>query len=116
MDVGAAIRSVRYGVLLEGSPSAPVIRETASAESPKPKLLDRVRLAVRARHYSRRTEKAYVHWIKRYILFHDKRLPLRIFAGAWPPRLCALTLHSASLEAGESASRDVDRTWSVRPN
>jgi integron integrase len=34
-----------------------------------------VREAVRARHYSRRTEKAYVHWIKRYIFFHDKRHP-----------------------------------------
>jgi len=41
----------------------------------KPKLLDRVRHAVRARHYSRRTEKAYVHWIKRYIFFHGKRHP-----------------------------------------
>jgi len=32
-----------------------------------PKLLDRVRAAIRARHYSRRTEEAYVGWIKRYI-------------------------------------------------
>jgi hypothetical protein len=30
----------------------------------KPKLLDQVRDAIRARHYSDRTEKAYVHWIK----------------------------------------------------
>lgn len=41
----------------------------------RPKLLDRVRAAVRARHYSRRTEEAYVMWIKRYILFHNKRHP-----------------------------------------
>ena len=34
---------------------------------PKPRLLDRVRAALRARHYSRRTEEAYVAWIKRYI-------------------------------------------------
>jgi integrase len=40
-----------------------------------PRLLDRVRHAIRARHYSRRTEKAYVGWIKRYILFHGKRHP-----------------------------------------
>src|SRR5437899_8346961 len=71
----AAMRSVRYGVAAECSPAAPVIRETSSAESSKPKLLDRVRHAVRARHYSRRTEKAYVHWIKRYIFFHGKRHP-----------------------------------------
>jgi hypothetical protein len=30
---------------------------------------------VRARHYSRQTEKAYVAWIRRYILFHRKRHP-----------------------------------------
>jgi integron integrase len=40
-----------------------------------PKLLDRVRAAIRARHYSRRTEEAYVAWIRRYILFHGKRHP-----------------------------------------
>lgn len=39
------------------------------------KLLDRVRDAIRRKHYSIRTEEAYVHWIKRYILFHDKRHP-----------------------------------------
>jgi len=38
-----------------------------------PKLLDRVQTAVRLRHYSRRTEKAYVDWIRRYILFHQKK-------------------------------------------
>jgi hypothetical protein len=32
-----------------------------------PKLLDRVRAAIRTRHYSRRTDEAYVHWIRRYI-------------------------------------------------
>lgn len=41
----------------------------------KPKLLDRVRQQIRARHYSRRTEKSYVGWIRRYILFHNKRHP-----------------------------------------
>jgi len=30
---------------------------------------------VHSRHDSRRTEKAYVHWIKRYIFFHGKRHP-----------------------------------------
>jgi integron integrase len=41
----------------------------------QPKLLDRTRNAIRARHYSRRTEEAYVMWIKRYIFFHGKRHP-----------------------------------------
>jgi integrase len=43
--------------------------------SAPPRLLDRVRAEIRARHYSRRTEEAYVHWIRRFILFHDKRHP-----------------------------------------
>ena len=47
-------------------------KEAGSPEPPKPRLLDRVRQAIRTRHYSRRTEKAYVHWIKRYIFFHRR--------------------------------------------
>jgi hypothetical protein len=39
------------------------------------KLLDQVRDAIRVRHYSIRTEHAYVDWITRYILFYDKRHP-----------------------------------------
>jgi integron integrase len=46
-----------------------------SVESREPKLLDRVRAAVRVRHYSRRTEEAYVTWIRRFIVFHGKRHP-----------------------------------------
>jgi integron integrase len=41
----------------------------------KPKLLDQVRQAIRTRHYSPKTEESYVHWIKRFIFFHDKRHP-----------------------------------------
>ena len=40
-----------------------------------PRLLDRVRTAIRTRHYSLRTEEAYVGWIKRFIFFHNKRHP-----------------------------------------
>lgn len=39
------------------------------------RLLDRVRDAIRLKGYSVRTEEAYVGWIKRFILFHDKRHP-----------------------------------------
>jgi hypothetical protein len=46
-----------------------------SDDSRKPKLLDQVRLAIRTRHYSIRTEEAYVQWIRRFILFHHKRHP-----------------------------------------
>jgi len=37
--------------------------------------MDQVRRALRLRHYSHRTEKAYTHWIRRFILFHGKRHP-----------------------------------------
>ena len=40
-----------------------------------PKLLDQVRDRLRVKHYSIRTERAYVGWIKRYIIFHGKRHP-----------------------------------------
>ena len=56
------------------------VRETGPASAPKPRLLDRVREAVRARHYSRRTEEAYVAWIRRYIFFHGKRHPAEMGA------------------------------------
>ncbi len=41
----------------------------------RPRLLDQVRHALRLRHRSPRTESAYVHWIRRFILFHGKRHP-----------------------------------------
>jgi integron integrase len=40
-----------------------------------PKLLDRVRDAIRLKHYSIRTETIYCDWIRRFILFHNKRHP-----------------------------------------
>ena len=52
---------------------------TAGApSSAKPKLLDQVRHAIRTRHYSYMTEKAYVGWIKRFIFFHNKRHPAQM--------------------------------------
>jgi integron integrase len=47
----------------------------ADQQQQPPKLLDRVREAIRTRHCSGRTEKAYVGWIRRYVLFHNKRHP-----------------------------------------
>ena len=46
-----------------------------NSASPKLKLLDQVRQAIRTRHYSPRTEETYVGWIKRFIFFHNKRHP-----------------------------------------
>jgi site-specific recombinase XerD len=47
----------------------------AQSERPKQKLLDQVRTVLREKHYSIHTEHSYVNWIKRFILFHDKRHP-----------------------------------------
>jgi integron integrase len=44
----------------------------------KKKLLDLVRDKIRFKHYSYSTEKTYVHWIKHYILFHDKKHPIEM--------------------------------------
>jgi len=41
----------------------------------KPRLLDQVRETIRTKHYSIRTEQSYVQWVRRYILFHNKRHP-----------------------------------------
>jgi site-specific recombinase XerC len=39
---------------------------------PTPRLYDRVVEVLRTRHYSRRTEQAYIHWIRRFIRFHGR--------------------------------------------
>jgi integrase len=62
-----AVADGRHGCL--------AVHEALPPAAPKPRLLDRVREALRARHYSRRTEKAYVAWSRRFILFHGKRHP-----------------------------------------
>ena len=66
-----------YAVLSEGTRRGSVftVHESSPAGPPKPRLLDRVRTALRTRHYSPRTEEAYVAWIRRYIFFHGKRHP-----------------------------------------
>lgn len=46
-----------------------------ASDPPPPKLLDRVRAAIRLRHYSRRTEESYSLWIRRFILYHGTRHP-----------------------------------------
>jgi hypothetical protein len=48
---------------------------SVSASPGNPKLLDRVRDVLRRKHYSFRTEQTYTDWIRRFILFHNKRHP-----------------------------------------
>ncbi len=51
------------------------IHEHTRLTGQPPRLLDQVRQMLRTRHYSIRTEEAYLGWIRRYILFHRKRHP-----------------------------------------
>lgn len=43
--------------------------------SQAPRLLDEVGTVARLKHYSLKTEQAYLNWIKRFIVFHHKRHP-----------------------------------------
>jgi integron integrase len=54
------------------------ISPAVAGEPRQPRLLDRVRIALRTKHYSIRTEEAYVSWIKRFIFFHNKRHPMEM--------------------------------------
>jgi hypothetical protein len=53
------------------------IKSTEPSPPPavKRKLLDQARDILRAKYYSRRTEEVYVGWMRRFILFHQKRHP-----------------------------------------
>ena len=53
---------------------APVVRLGSIPDKPK-KLLDQVRDVIRRKHFSIRTEQAYTDWIRRFILYHEKRHP-----------------------------------------
>lgn len=67
-------------------------KTTPPAVGPRPpKLLDQVRDKIRFKHYSIRTEQAYVDWIRRFILFHNKRHPTEMGA----PEVEAFLTHLA---------------------
>ena len=71
-----------------------------------PRLLEQVRSIIRLKHYSIRTEVAYVHWIKEYILFHHKRHPIELGAEDVSQFLSYLaeTKHVASSTQNQAAS------------
>ncbi len=55
------------------APPTPRTSPTPAPARQPPKLPDRLREALRSRHYSRATEQCYCHWVKRFIFFHDIR-------------------------------------------
>lgn len=83
----------------ESLPS-PMDRHVGSAR--RPKLLDQMREALRSRHYSRRTEQTYCHWIKRYIHFHNVRHP----AEMGEPEINAFLTHLAVKEKVSASTQN----------
>lgn len=72
------------------SPAPAVPGAEIPVDPAAPKLLDQVRIALRTRHYSRRTEDAYLLWIRRYIVANGKRHPATMGAGEVQQFLSAL--------------------------
>lgn len=67
-----------------------------------PKLLDRMREALRSRHYSRRTEQTYCHWVKRFIYFHNVRHPAEMAE----PEINAFLTHLAVKEKVSASTQN----------
>jgi len=77
--------------------------KAADASVPgSPKLMERMRQALRARHYSRRTEQTYCHWVKRYIFFHHVRHPSEMAE----PEINAFLTHLAVKEKVSSSTQN----------
>ncbi len=74
----------------------------APSLSRQPKLLDRLRDALRARHYSPRTEQSYRHWVKRFIFFHHVRHPTEMAE----PEINAFLTHLAVREKVSASTQN----------
>jgi hypothetical protein len=86
-----------------GTPASPPSR-TADARQPeprKPKLLDRLREALRARHYSPRTEQTYCHRVRRFIFLHNVRHPAEMAE----PETNAFSTHLAVRETVSTSTQ-----------
>src|SRR5262245_2607482 len=86
---------------LEASPPPDPGPATTARTSPPPgdapgsrqRLLDRVHHTIQTMHYSRRTEKAYVHWIRRFVVHHGRRHPAELGADEVRSFLSYLAVH-----------------------
>ncbi|MEW6229029.1 MAG: integron integrase [Bacillota bacterium] len=72
----------------------PIVASAPVQAERKPRLLDRLREALRTRHYSRNTEQTYCHWVKRFIYFHNVRHPAEMAE----PEINAFLTHLAVKE------------------
>lgn len=74
----------------------------ATKSGHKPKLLDCLRESLRSRHYSKRTEQTYCHWVKRYIFFHKVRHPKEMAE----PEINAFLTHLAVKEKVSASTQN----------
>ncbi len=82
-----------------------VMMEAAVAPPPPPRLLDRVRHAIRVRHFAIRTEQTYVDWAKRFILFNGKRHPQDMGAAEVEALLTHLAVERGVAPATQSQAK-----------
>jgi hypothetical protein len=83
----------------------PSPRDEAINPPAKPRrLLDRLRDCLRTKHYAYPTEQAYVDWLRRYVLFHNKRHP----SDMGGPEIEAFLTHLAT-ERSVAASTQTQR-------
>src|SRR3972149_4844409 len=97
------------GVHQVDDPSTAATRGMAPPRPPKqpppatsPKLLARLRKALCSRHYSRRTEQTYWHWVKRFIYFHNVRHPAEMAE----PEINACLTHLAVKEKVSASTQN----------
>jgi len=75
----------------------------------QPKLLDQARAALREKHYSIHTEHAYIDWMRRFILFHDKRHPREMGAAEIEAFLTHLAVDRRVASATQQRARPQGR-------
>lgn len=81
-----------------------------SSSTEKPRLLDQVRDVLRAKHYSKRTERSYVKWIYRFILHHGKRHPLEMGRKEVNEFLTHLAVKENVAASTQNSPREIDGT------
>ena len=68
-------------------------------------LLNGIRVEVRTRHYSRRTEEAYVSWVRRFVAFHGRRDPRELTASDLRAFLSHLAVHDKVSASTQNQAR-----------
>lgn len=82
--------------------AAPPFHPGFAVAGRQPKLMDRLREALRSRHYSRLTEQAYCHWVRRFIFFHNVRHPVEMAE----PEINAFLTHLAIKEKVSASTQN----------